>query len=96
MTRSSYDPIVRVGGLRCWPSEPKWDQLVDGARLQARGVNFENECNPLGLDCIDLRVGEDFDEVVLGISVGALPAICGELAAANARFKQMLERRRTR
>ena len=52
LTRSSYDPIVRVGGLRCWPSEPKWDQLVDGARLQARGVNFENECNPLGLDCI--------------------------------------------
>ena len=91
LTRSSYDPIVRVGGLRCWPSEPKWDQLVDGARLQTRGVNFENECNPLGLDCIDLRVGEDFDEVVLGISVGALPEICGELAAANERFKQMLD-----
>jgi uncharacterized protein with NAD-binding domain and iron-sulfur cluster len=91
LTRSSYDPIVRVGGLRCWPSEPKWDQLVDGARLQACGVNFENECNPLGLDCIDLRVGEDFDEVVLGISVGALPEICGELAAANERFKQMLD-----
>jgi uncharacterized protein with NAD-binding domain and iron-sulfur cluster len=91
LTRSRYDPIVRVGGLRCWPSEPKWDQLVDGARLQARGVNFENECNPLGLDCIDLRVGEDFDEVVLGISVGALPEICGELAAANERFEQMLD-----
>ena len=91
LTREAYDPIVRVGGLRCWPSEPRWDQLVDGARLQTCGVNFENECNPLGLDSFDLRVGEDFDEVVLGISVGALPSICGELAAANARFKQMLD-----
>jgi len=91
LTRERYDPIVKVGGLRCWPSEPKWDWLVDGDRLQACGVNFENECNPLGLDSFDLRVGEDFDEVVLGISVGALPEICGELAAANARFKQMLD-----
>jgi uncharacterized protein with NAD-binding domain and iron-sulfur cluster len=91
LTQSRYDPIVRVGGLRCWPSEPRWGQLVDGAALQPRGVNFENECNPLGLDAFNLRVGEDFDEVVLGISVGALPSICGELAAANARFKQMLD-----
>ena len=43
------------------------------------------------LIAFDLRVGEDFDEVVLGISVGALPEICGELAHANARFKQMLD-----
>jgi uncharacterized protein with NAD-binding domain and iron-sulfur cluster len=91
LTRSQYDPIVRVDRLRCWPSEPRWGQLVDGSQLQAREVNFENECNPLGLDSFDLRVGEDFDEVVLGISVGALGEICGELAAANARFKQMLD-----
>jgi uncharacterized protein with NAD-binding domain and iron-sulfur cluster len=91
LTRDRYDPIVTVGGLRCWPSEPRWSQLVDGDELQACGVNFENECNPLGLDSCDLHVGDDFDEIVLGISVGALPEICGELADANARFKQMLD-----
>jgi uncharacterized protein with NAD-binding domain and iron-sulfur cluster len=91
LKRDRYDPIVTVGGLRCWPSEPRWSQLVDGDKLQADGVNFENECNPLGLKSCDLHVGEDFDEIVLGISVGALPEICGELAAANARFKQMLD-----
>jgi uncharacterized protein with NAD-binding domain and iron-sulfur cluster len=91
LKRDRYDPIVTVGGLRCWPSEPRWSQLVDGEVACGRGVNFENECNPLGLDSFDLHAGEDFDEIVLGISVGALPEICGELAAANARFKQMLD-----
>jgi uncharacterized protein with NAD-binding domain and iron-sulfur cluster len=89
--RGEYDPIVTVDGLRCWPSEPKWSSLVDGAKLRRRRVNFENECNPLGLRSRKLKVGRDFDEVVLGISVGALPPICGELSAANPRFKAMLD-----
>jgi uncharacterized protein with NAD-binding domain and iron-sulfur cluster len=35
--------------------------------------------------------GDQFDEVVLAIPVGAQHQICGELAAANPRFKQMLD-----
>jgi uncharacterized protein with NAD-binding domain and iron-sulfur cluster len=35
--------------------------------------------------------GVDFDEVVLGIPVGALGDICPELAAASPRFRQMLD-----
>ena len=80
-----------MGGLRFWPSEPKWGQLVDGANLHKRKVNFENECNPLGLKAFELHKGQDFHEIVLGISVGALPEITGELARANPRFKQMLD-----
>jgi uncharacterized protein with NAD-binding domain and iron-sulfur cluster len=86
-----YDPIVRVKGLRCWPSEPRWNQLEDGEKLAKRKINFEDECNPLGLKPCELRRGKDFDEIVLGISVGALPEICTELARANPRFKQMLD-----
>src|SRR5205085_6436462 len=62
-----------------------------GKKLCKRRVNFENECNPLGLKSYELRAGEHFDEVVLGISVGALPDICEELAQANPRFKRMLD-----
>jgi uncharacterized protein with NAD-binding domain and iron-sulfur cluster len=91
LRQPDYDPIVEVDGLRCWPSEPDWSQLEDGGELERRGVNVENECNPLGLDAITLRAGEDFHEVVLGISAGALPPICGELAAAKPRFKRMLD-----
>jgi uncharacterized protein with NAD-binding domain and iron-sulfur cluster len=39
-----------------------------------------------------LTRGADFDDVVLAIPVGALPGICGELAAANPRFELMLDR----
>jgi uncharacterized protein with NAD-binding domain and iron-sulfur cluster len=86
-----YDPIVSVGGLRCWPSEPSWDQLVEGSELQALGANLEQVASPLGLEPVTLRAGEDFDEVVLGISVGALKDICGELCDASAPFRLMLE-----
>jgi uncharacterized protein with NAD-binding domain and iron-sulfur cluster len=89
--RGSYDPIVTVGHLRCWPSEPKWQELVGGDDLRARGVNFEQKVNPLGLKTVVLEAGEDFDEVVLGIPVGALPPLCEELAAASDRFRAMLE-----
>jgi uncharacterized protein with NAD-binding domain and iron-sulfur cluster len=89
--RGHYDPIVKVGGVRCWPSEPRWSELENGEELKARGVNFEQEVNPLGLKSLTLQAGEDFDEIVLGIPVGALPPLCAELAAAKQRFKDMLE-----
>jgi uncharacterized protein with NAD-binding domain and iron-sulfur cluster len=38
-----------------------------------------------------LVCGEDFDEVVLAIPVGAQHDICRELAVANPRYKQMLD-----
>jgi uncharacterized protein with NAD-binding domain and iron-sulfur cluster len=89
--RGSYNPIVTVGHLRCWPSEPKWQELERGEELRARGVNFEQERGPLELKTMVLQAEEDYDELVLGIPVGALPPLCEELAGANARFKAMLE-----
>jgi uncharacterized protein with NAD-binding domain and iron-sulfur cluster len=89
--RGRYDPIVTVGGLRCWPSEPRWAELEDGERLRRQKVNFEQGVGPLGLAPLVLEAGEDFDEVVLGIPVGALPPLCEELAAAKQQFKDMLE-----
>ena len=47
-----------------------------------------------GAEAIPERLarGVDFDDVVLAIPVGALGEICGELAAANPRFRLMLDR----
>lgn len=67
-----YDPYVTVHGLDCWPSEPDWAQLVDGAAHRAAGVDFELDLDPLGGTPRTLHAGKDFDEVVLGISIGAL------------------------
>jgi uncharacterized protein with NAD-binding domain and iron-sulfur cluster len=86
----AYGPLVSVNGLECWPSEPLWGQLRDGEKLAERGVNFELDPNPLGREPRTLRRGSDFDHAVLGIPVGALPAICGEIAARHPRFARML------
>ena len=91
LNQPEYDPLYPVDDLPCWPNEPFWKQIKRGDELERRGVNLEQDVNPFGHDPLRLRRGEDFDEIVLGIPVGALPPICGELAAANPRFKKMLD-----
>jgi uncharacterized protein with NAD-binding domain and iron-sulfur cluster len=39
-----------------------------------------------------LKRGEDFDDVVLGISLGALPDICGELLGKSQAWRDMCEK----
>ena len=46
-------------------------------------------------EAIRLRVGTDFDQVVLGIPVGALAPICGELMERDERFRRGIESART-
>jgi uncharacterized protein with NAD-binding domain and iron-sulfur cluster len=86
-----YAPLVTVKGLPAWPSEPRWEQLVDGERLAGEGINFESSWSPKTGTTQTLRRGSDFDDVILGISLGALPDICGELIAAEPRFRRMVE-----
>jgi uncharacterized protein with NAD-binding domain and iron-sulfur cluster len=87
--RGEYDPLVPVRELPCWPSEPLWDQLAAADRLP--GTDFEGQVDPLGRGAETLRLGEDFDQVVLGIPVGAHREVCGELMQANDRFRAMVE-----
>jgi uncharacterized protein with NAD-binding domain and iron-sulfur cluster len=95
LKRGWYNPIVQVKRRRCWPSQPKWHLIERGDEWRERGLNFEHEHNPLGLAPITLHAGEDFDQIVLGISVGALPSICEALADANTHFREMLENSHT-
>ncbi len=90
-----YEPLVDVGGQPCWPAEPLWDQLEQGERLRDQDVDLERVADPLGRGPRTLRRGQDFDAVVLGISVGALEPLCTELADANERFAAMLAASRT-
>ncbi len=85
--RGEVRPAAVVNDLPCWPSEPLWEQL----EAAAQGVDFEAELNPLGRPARKLERGTDFDEVVLGIPVGALPDICGELMARDDRFRRGIE-----
>ena len=61
-----------------------WPAAPDRAQLTDRAPERQT-----------LTRGADFDQVVLAIPVGALNTICTELAAANPRFKLMVDRAET-
>lgn len=91
VTKQAYDPLVDVQDLPCWPSEPNWDQLVDGAALKASGVNYESEANPPSGRPYTLTQGDDFDHVILGASIGSLGYLSQELREASPRWARMLD-----
>lgn len=88
----SYDPLYPVKDLPCWPSEPFYDQLKEGAALKAGKVNLESywaDWTDVGQDV--LHDGTDFDEIVLGISIGALPVVASKLVDQRAEWRMMIE-----
>lgn len=92
---AEYRPLAPdPGGLMCWPSEPFYDQLAGGAAALG-DITFEAcESGPNATEHV-LKVGEHFDDVVLGISIGSLAPISQNLAAADPRFAAMLEHAET-
>jgi uncharacterized protein with NAD-binding domain and iron-sulfur cluster len=86
-----YRPLVDVHGLPCWPSEPDWTQLVDGERLAKARIDFESHWQDTRARPKTLRVTDDFDFVVLGIGLGAVPHVCRELIERNQSWRDMVE-----
>src|SRR5207247_383141 len=74
-----YAPLIDVGGLPCWPSRPDFAQLEDGARIEREGRELESPWEKRVAGEKSLSIGVDFDLVVLGIGVGAVPMVCSEL-----------------
>jgi uncharacterized protein with NAD-binding domain and iron-sulfur cluster len=95
--RDEYDPLIPVKGFDCWPSTPLWEQIKDGKVLAAAGYNFENAYGPPSppqpppVARLSLRLGQDFDKVILGIPVGALRDICEPLTRENPAWADMID-----
>jgi hypothetical protein len=91
-----YDPLYDVKGLPCWPSEPLYDRIEDGEALRQSGQNLECWWNSWpDVEARRLEVGKDFDQVVLGIAIGAFPHICKQLIDAHEPFARMVDRVKT-
>ena len=97
--RGEYRPLVRIKGWQCWPNEPDYSQLVEGAdilklkRRPGTHVNLESSWSSWGPDKetpVILEHGKDFDKVVLAISLGAFEDICEELIKAHGRWLDMV------
>ena len=90
-----YYPLVDVKGLPCWPSQPNWAQLKNSKNLQTQSLDFESFWNVEYVNKKTLKVQTDFDFVVLGLSVGAIPHTCPEILDHNAKWRTMIEHVRT-
>lgn len=93
-----YRPLIHVDGLPCWPVAPLYEQLGNGAQLGTERPDFEaprlgeqgqEQWRPVVTRT--LRRGEDFDAVVLGISVKALRTLCEPLRAKAPRLLEMID-----
>jgi uncharacterized protein with NAD-binding domain and iron-sulfur cluster len=85
-----YEPLVDASGVPSWPAQPLDDQLRRGRHptaydLESHWSTWED------VGPVTLREGDDFDTVVLGISVGALREICADLVEAVPAWRDMVD-----
>jgi uncharacterized protein with NAD-binding domain and iron-sulfur cluster len=87
-----YDPLVTVNALPCWPSQPMFDPLVQGDELKSKGINLEYYSDPWpDVETKTLKFGQDFDDVIMGISLGALPYVASKLIEQKPVWKKMVD-----
>jgi len=89
--RGEYRPLVDVRGLPCWPAVPDYRQLVDGARFSRERWDFESHWDSRKVASRTVRVGRDFDQVILGVGLGAVPYVCKEIVARDPRWRAMID-----
>jgi uncharacterized protein with NAD-binding domain and iron-sulfur cluster len=86
-THRSYEPLVQVDGLPCWPDRPLAHQLAADP-----GDGLESHWAPgAGTGTQTLTAGEDFDVAVLAVSVGMVPHVAAELVARDPSWSAMVD-----
>lgn len=86
-----YQPLVHVRGLPCWPAQPDYAQLVDGERVAREKWELESHWDRRQVGSRTLRVVDDFDFVVLGVGLGAIPHVCKDIVARNPHWRAMVD-----
>lgn len=91
LTSGTYDPLIAVRNLPCWPNRPRYDQLIEGDELRQQNIDLESCWSDwLDVEKPVLTRGTDFDRVVLGIALGALGDVCTDLTSAFPRWHDLL------
>jgi len=85
-----YQPLIDVNNVPSWPSQPDYTQLVNGKALAQSGRAFEAAWDRHRAGVKTLKVSKDFDFVVLGVSIGALPEVASELIEREQRWRDMV------
>ena len=87
-----YEPLINVQGLPSWPSEPLYDYLEQGDTIKQNNINLESYYSDWksGIPNKILNVGKDFDEVILGISIGGLWTVAKDLINNSTDWQNMM------
>lgn len=91
----SYAPLREVAGRPCWPAAADYSQLSKGEQLAEEGWAFESHWDRRRAGELTLEVGRDFDLVLLGVGLGAVPHVCPEIVARDERWRLMTEKVKT-
>lgn len=93
-----FKPLEPVNGLPAWHDPGSYcEQLTDCDVVKTGGYDLEvfwTDWKDTG-DPITLREGTDFDTVVMGISIAALPYVCEDLLQEDPRLRTMTEKVQT-
>ena len=89
--RERYEPLVRFGGLPCFPSTPLVEQLDAGSEIEDQPLE-SHFCDWPDAETRVLRHGVDFDVIVFGCSLGMAPIACRELIEDRREWRAMVER----
>ena len=82
----TYDPLVTVRGLPCFPARPRRELLATEAATDLESYWGDRG----GEEPATLTAGADFDTVVLATSLGMVPYVCGELLADSSRWRRLV------
>ncbi|QFU21856.1 NAD(P)-binding protein [Shewanella eurypsychrophilus] len=103
----SYNPLVDVKGLACWPSTPNYEQLdpQQAQLLKDNDINLEHFWSDWGavyqthfgeqLPKKQLVKGQDFDRVIFGLSIGSVPHVASEVIAQSEPLAKAVDKVKT-
>jgi uncharacterized protein with NAD-binding domain and iron-sulfur cluster len=84
-----YAPLTRVKGSDgkeqdCWPNQPLWSQLKNGAALEAAHVDFEySGCTVSVEPSTVLKAGTDFDLAIVALPPASLAPLAEGLTSVD-------------
>jgi uncharacterized protein with NAD-binding domain and iron-sulfur cluster len=88
--RERYDPLVRVGGLPCFPDQPRIDQLDCDDTLLGQPLEA-SWCTWPDAEQRVLRRGVDFDEVVFAMPPPMAEIVCAQLIEQRPEWRRMVD-----
>jgi uncharacterized protein with NAD-binding domain and iron-sulfur cluster len=92
--REHYDPLVRFGGLPCFPAAPVLEQLDANAAVADAPLE-SYFCEWPDAETRVLRDGDDYDVLVFAISLGMVPFVCSELIEDRREWRTMVDNVKT-